>query len=545
MRPGPGGGTKLGIGADVSTEPTALQPLPDTVPSTERLGPLVLRAAAVLFFISVLRFAWISDDGFITARSLSNLLSGHGLGTNPGHRVQTFTSPLWMLLCLPLQALTGSPYHGLMLAGLGASAGFAFVVVRSFRLAPWVGALVLVAATASPSFLTYSTSGLENSLTHLLLALFCVAILRDKPLAGSTFFIGGLIVLCRFDYVLLIAPTIAVALLGPPGAPVSERLRAARSSLLPSLLRFLGPLVAWLAFATIYYGFPFPNTAYAKLNTAIPFRERFAQGLAYLVDGVYRDPVLALLIVLAALVAITMRKSRQSQLLIAGVGLYLLYVVWIGGDFMGGRFLTAALVVSAIVLGHLLADSQTFLALLVAATFLIGLPSFADRRVDRGTECHVSTTGIVDERGCYVEHTGLPVNLRQEKWRTHGYLEAFRKAAEGADKGVVVFDLIGLAAFGDSRPLHIVEHFALSEPLLARIRYKARPGWRPGHYHRDLPAGYLDTLKTGQNTIEDRCLRDLHDRLAIVTKGPLFSWARFASIASLNFGRGTCSAPGG
>ena len=29
------------------------------------------------------------------------------------------------------------------------------------------------------------------------------------------------------------------------------------------------PLVLWLGFSLGYYGFPFPNTAYAKLNTGI------------------------------------------------------------------------------------------------------------------------------------------------------------------------------------------------------------------------------------------------------------------------------------
>jgi arabinofuranosyltransferase len=512
----------------------------------EALGRAVLGALALLYLISVVRFGWASDDGFITARSIHNLLAGHGLAVNPGHRVQSYTSPLWMLLCLPLQALAG-PYLGLVLAGLACSVAFAVVVVRGFRDRPWAGAMVLAAAGASSCFLTFSTSGLENPLAHLLLALFCQARLRAprEPLVTpTTFALAGLIFLTRFDYVLLIAPSLAVAVIAPlrPWSPSALRAQLRRS------LGFVIPVGLWLAFATFYYGFPFPNTAYAKLNTSIPLSSRLEQGVSYLVDAVYRDPILVLFPLIAAFVVLRARASRPAKELLAGVALYLAYVAWIGGDFMGGRFLTAAFAVTLLVAAHDVGGADgygpAFMKLATVAAFLMGLPSLADRRVDRGTECSIPPTGIVDERGCYVEHTGLAMNLRQAKWRTHGYLADYRKALEGMDgSNVVVFDLVGMAPFGDPRPVHIVEHYALSEPLLARIRFAATSQWRPGHLHRDLPAGYLDTLKTGRNTIEDRCLHRLHDRLALVTTGPLFSAQRFATILALNLAGSTCPAP--
>ena len=33
------------------------------------------------------------------------------------------------------------------------------------------------------------------------------------------------------------------------------------------------PLLAWELFSLLFYGFPFPNTYYAKLNTGIPKAE--------------------------------------------------------------------------------------------------------------------------------------------------------------------------------------------------------------------------------------------------------------------------------
>src|SRR3972149_4054050 len=46
----------------------------------------------------VIETAWISDDAFITFRSMENFLHGYGPVFNIGERVQTFTHPLWFLL---------------------------------------------------------------------------------------------------------------------------------------------------------------------------------------------------------------------------------------------------------------------------------------------------------------------------------------------------------------------------------------------------------------------------------------------------------------
>lgn len=46
----------------------------------------------------LIRTAWVSDDGFITLRSVQNYIHGYGMVYNVGERVQTFTHPMWFLL---------------------------------------------------------------------------------------------------------------------------------------------------------------------------------------------------------------------------------------------------------------------------------------------------------------------------------------------------------------------------------------------------------------------------------------------------------------
>jgi arabinofuranosyltransferase len=52
----------------------------------------------LVFFVTLLRTAWISDDALITTRTVLNLLGGYGASFNIDERVQAYTHPLWFLI---------------------------------------------------------------------------------------------------------------------------------------------------------------------------------------------------------------------------------------------------------------------------------------------------------------------------------------------------------------------------------------------------------------------------------------------------------------
>ncbi|MDB4977741.1 MAG: hypothetical protein JWN48_6082, partial [Myxococcaceae bacterium] len=58
---------------------------------------LALGALVVLFGL-VLRSAWVTEDAYITLRTVDNWVHGFGLRWNTDERVQGYTHPLWMLL---------------------------------------------------------------------------------------------------------------------------------------------------------------------------------------------------------------------------------------------------------------------------------------------------------------------------------------------------------------------------------------------------------------------------------------------------------------
>src|SRR6185436_7945007 len=63
-----------------------------------------------LFAVVLLRTAWVSDDAYMTFRTIDNLVGGFGLRWNVAERVQAYTHPLWLWLVAAFYWWTGEPY---------------------------------------------------------------------------------------------------------------------------------------------------------------------------------------------------------------------------------------------------------------------------------------------------------------------------------------------------------------------------------------------------------------------------------------------------
>ena len=75
----------------------------------------------------------------------------------------------------------------------------------------------------------------------------------------------------------------------------------------------LAPFILWEAFSIIYYGFAFPNSAYAKLTTGVPWRQLMVQGEYVFGELLAWDPVT--LFGVAVLVGFVLdREARRSKI---------------------------------------------------------------------------------------------------------------------------------------------------------------------------------------------------------------------------------------
>jgi arabinofuranosyltransferase len=501
-------------------------------PAPAARSRLVLGLLLALYALVVLRTAWLCDDAYITYRTVDNWLAGLGPRWNPAERVQAYTHPLWMFAIAAGTGLTGNVYWTALAASLASSLGAVGLVAARLARSRW-NAVAVVVLTLSSAFVDYSTSGLENPLTHLLLALFLHRFLC-RPLDAANLaglsLLASLAALNRLDTLLLYAPALAFAVL---------RFRSWRG--LAIVAAGFAPLAAWELFSLVYYGFPFPNTAYAKLKLYLPRDEVVLQGVRYLANSLRLDP-LALGTLAAAGGLAFLRGPRAERFVFAGAVLYVAYVVAVGGDFMAGRMLTAPLFAGAVLLARAeplqrARRAVAALAVLLGIGFASPHPSFlAGIRENVAHGALIGAHGIADERRYYEPFTAL------SSYAVHGGVPANEWTVEGEQaraRGVplALMSYVGFFGFAAGPGVHVVDQHGLGEPLLARIPPPYRPDWRIGHVWRALPEGYWETLRTGENRIADPGLAAYHEKLALITRGPLWSAERWRAIAGMALGR--------
>ncbi|HXV13064.1 MAG TPA: glycosyltransferase family 39 protein [Candidatus Krumholzibacteria bacterium] len=487
----------------------------------------LLVAALFLFSVVLVRTAWVTDDTYITYRVVDNCLHGYGLTWNTDERVQAYTHPLWLFLNLVFQSVTREAYlTGIVLSiavSLSALVLLAFRVARTTNAA-LLGLLILLLSRA---FVDYATSGLENPLTHLLLALFILTWFRT-PRDVRRFFhlcaVAGLGILTRADFALLVGPALVVAAKGLPK----------RAALKTAVVAFL-PVIAWETFSLVYYGSLVPNTAYAKLNTGIQRSELVTQGVHYLIESLRRDPLTLVVIAFGIAVPFLVRRERLVPL-VFGIAAYLAYTVWIGGDFMSGRFLTPPLFAAVAVLSQFRFQSRRVLWPAAAAAVLTGLapgrPTVTSGR-SHGLEKRAMVRGIADEREFYFQHTGL---FRADGKRGVDHPKATEgRGARGVGRSVQLGGMVGFLGYYSGPDAHILDGYALADPLLARLPERGIK-WMIGHFAREIPAGYMLTLVRGENLIEDERIAEFYDAVRVVTRGPIFDGRRARVVWKMNTG---------
>ncbi len=493
---------------------------------------LILLFLLGLFILILLRHAWVTEDAYITFRTVDNFVNGHGLVWNVGERVQAYTHPLWMALhILPFKITHEFFYTTIFISVITSLAAVALYAWKTAE-SPTMAAIGLLVLIGSKSFMDFSASGLENPLTHLSIITFAIVYLPpdhrpNRILWLSVFASMGL--LTRLDTLFFFFPALAWEV---------WRERSKRS--LGLLLLGLTPIILWELFSLFYYGFPFPNTAYAKLSTGISHTQLCLQGLSYLLQSIAYDPITLLITGMGIISMIFSPKWRLFPLSV-GILLQLLYVVYVGGDFMSGRFLSGSLLMSVVVLSNngFPLDKLHF-APVALVVLLVGLISpyptfFSTEDYGQKRTSFVDYRGIADERAVYYPRACLLRASRGTEMPIHQHK---RDGLELRDHGeqVAVRQAIGYLGYFAGPKVHIVDTCALTDPLLARLPQSQGDDWRVGHYLRKIPEGYVESVRTGQNHIRDRDLAAYYEKLNIITSGPLFSFNRLAVIAKMNLG---------
>ncbi len=476
----------------------------------------IITLLLVVFLYVLIRTAWVGDDAFITLRTVDNFINGYGLVWNIGEKVQTYTHPLWMLVLSGVYFFTHEAFFTTITVSilLSLTVIYSLVVKNSKHLQ--ISLLISSLLIGSQAFIDYSTSGLENPLTHLLIVLFAViyfSTLATSKKAIWLSLLASLAMVNRLDTCLLFIPAFAYFIYE------NKQWQTWLWLVIGSL-----PIISWLIFAWSYYGFILPNTYYAKLNTGIPLIDLIKQGIIYCLDCLQHDPITVLTIISSILLLATYRRY-QALWLSLGTVVYIAYVIKNGGDFMAGRFLSAPFILAIASVQPLLNDLLEEVKLTIETTFLISaipliiigssIISYSKKEPELTT---IPTNGVANERHFYFPTNGLINQTRTDIHPAHGW------AIYGRDQGnyaknivdhthVVTFPNVGMLGYFAGPHVYIIDPFALTDPFLSRqpLSDGQQENWRVGHFWRDIPEGLVESKMYHQNMLRDPELRRQYD----------------------------------
>ena len=413
--------------------------------------------------------------------------------------------------------------------------------------------ITLLLLIFSKSYIEFSTSGLENPLSHLLIAVFIIYFLKSESKFQNKIFIAllaSLLMLNRLDLLLIVLPPLVYDLFN------SKKL----SNLKYYLIGFL-PLILWEIFSLVYYGFPFPNTAYAKLNTGIERYDLILQGLHYFRKNFYMDP-LTLVIIFSATLSTVFVKANKYVSIVIGIWLYLIYRIAIGGDYFSGRFFSITFIISVFLLSRYIIKYNSILILtfiIVLGLLAINPPVLLKSYTGIKESPHIRNAFIV---GPEID-IGFDQDITDERFMNNEYFGFLRiiskKATEHPWKKNALVDRkeskntfysrnVGIYGYFLGLKKHIIDLYALADPLLSKIPTdtfwwigREKPAdWRMcriGHFARKVPDGYTETHTYKSNRIKNEYLKEYYDHLSILISGEIFSLQRLIEIWNFNTGK--------
>lgn len=297
-------------------------------------------AVAVLAAQTAYLQPWTLDDAYISFRYAANWAAGIGPVYNAGERCEGYTTFLWVAMLAGGRSLGFDPdplAKGLgLLSVLGTFVGLAtsgrWLPESSHRAA--AASVVLLATSGLLG--AWGASGMETPLVAFLssaaLGLHVRSLSTRAPAeAVGAGLLGGLAMMTRPDAALV------------TGVALLDRLlrRQWREAVVQGTA--FGLLVGpWWAWRWSYYGWPLPNTFYAKVGAT---SAQLARGVAYLSELLLATGPLWLVALAALWLA---RRERHAAVLPVWVAVHAAYVVAVGGDGMPAwRFFVATMPVVA------------------------------------------------------------------------------------------------------------------------------------------------------------------------------------------------------
>ncbi len=515
----------------------------------------------LIIFLIILN-AWFCDDAFFTLRPALNFHYGLGPVWNPGERVQSFTNPLWMFILSLSNAKNILNFT--ILISIFLVIGQLYLLINFSKNIFII--LLLFLLSSSWTYIYFGTSGLETPLSGFLVALSYF--LSKKSDINSK--LRSISLLTVLSY--LSRPDLLIINFLDPFFRILFNKNLELNRRINRIFKFTRNIffimLIWFMFSILYFGFPFPVTAYSKLLISINRLEIITKGIGFFISFLITD-LSAVIIILTAFILplfIFLRNFNKfinlSYLRVPIIiFLNILYTIYIGGDFILGRFYYPLLIYSTFSLADYLSIHKEtpffkrsyilFCSIIILISPLYNgkiskvwpissvsndlnyplTPYYHFSDVTKLKTNAFCTLGACDEQAVYSEN-GFAF-FRNEK--LNSTLKKLSQEYENKPKlqsGNNIFFGNGFSGFSNGPRTINYDDQGLTDLLQARMPYIKGTSWRAAHFTRFYPRknglGYL--LKN------DKEFMDIFNSLNQISKGRIFSMARFNEIVKQNFG---------
>ncbi len=310
------------------------------------------KIASVLIF-GLLLVAWtnrfVYDDAFISFRYAQHLAEGHGLVWNIGETpIEGYTNFLWTILMSIAFVIAIDPVIFSWVVSLGC---FVVSLLATYALAQqyiknkiW-SLITVVFLGTNYTFSAFATSGLETQLQAMLFvsSTYLVhQIISHQKLKNSQLFLLSILfaiaLLTRLDSAIVV---------GILGLATLYHLMQVSSDSKTKLIQFIIlsiPVISlvgvWLLWKLAFYGDILPNTFYAKVGGNPIFL--LVRGLLY-IAGFYLSYWLIPFPFIFVANIFRRKVTLFDSILLFILGIWTLYILYIGGDFMEFRFMVPIL----------------------------------------------------------------------------------------------------------------------------------------------------------------------------------------------------------
>ena len=450
-----------------------------SVVTTRRL-PLAISVVAAALLLTIFgTFAdFLVEDTYICFRYASNLVAHGELVFNRGEYVEGYTNFLWVIVLAAAHAVGMSMEVVARFAGVACAVATAVVLYRWCLRTTQAAFVAPVLLASSSVFGLWAFLGLEGPLFALLVtAAYCLVDRATRPTSCFTCsLLFALAYLTRPDGALFAA----VGLIG-----IAWRLRKQESLLRrANWVALAAPPVVFggghLVWRLYYYQSLLPNTYYAKVGVST---HSLWSGVGYVTEFLlYSGAALAAVI---GLIRVRSRMLAPAQgeeipatslnLVVIAIIFYCLYLIWVGGDYMGASRLCVPLVPLLVyVYVQLCRDwlrGPRSLGVIAAMGLILGGLSAAHVRVEFGTtrDAFISRLGFMK---VYTED-----RLIVGQWLQRTFDEPI--TATGSAMGIMPWHML---------PVRVIDARGLTDRGIARAA-KASSS-RPGH-RVFAPDGYL------------------------------------------------------